>query len=114
MRIDIWPPADLHDGQFFRASDRAARRGDINLHYGSEPGTKFYSGLSDHYGYYSILPISPTESEAVYVLDGLFGNDTILEIEELFTDIVAVARRLVTIANAILKNRSSWSHQSPN
>ncbi|MFM2282449.1 MAG: hypothetical protein RLZZ444_4680, partial [Pseudomonadota bacterium] len=56
------------------------------LHYGSEPGTKFYSGLSDQYGYYSILPISPTESEAVYVLDGLFDHDTILEIEELFTD----------------------------
>jgi TnpA family transposase len=74
------------DGQFFRASDRAARRSDINLHYGSEPGSKFYSGLSDQYGYYSILPISPTESEAVYVLDGLFDHDTILEIEELFTD----------------------------
>lgn len=74
------------DGQFFRASDRAAKRSDINLHYGSEPGSKFYSGLSDQYGYYSILPISPTESEAVYVLDGLFDHDTILEIEELFTD----------------------------
>ncbi|WP_336814152.1 Tn3 family transposase [Bosea sp. MMO-172] len=74
------------DGQFFRASDRAARLSAINLHYGSEPGTKFYSGLSDQYGYYSILPISPTESEAVYVLDGLFDHDTILEIEELFTD----------------------------
>ena len=65
------------DGQFFRASDRAARRGDINLHYGSEPGTKFYSGLSDQYGYYSILPISPTESEAVYVLDGLFDREVL-------------------------------------
>lgn len=74
------------DGQFFRASDRAAKRSDINLHYGSEPGTKFYSGLSDQYGYFSILPISPTESEAVYVLDGLFDHDTTLEIEELFTD----------------------------
>lgn len=74
------------DGQFFRASDRAAKRHDINLHYGSEPGSEFYSGLSDQYGYFSILPISPTESEAVYVLDGLFDHDTILEIEELFTD----------------------------
>lgn len=74
------------DGQFFRASDRAARRGDINLHYGSEPGMKFYSALSDQYGYFSILPISPTESEAVYVLDGLFDHDTVLDIEELFTD----------------------------
>jgi TnpA family transposase len=74
------------DGQFFRASDRAAKRSDINLHYGSEPGSKFYSGLSNQYGYFSILPISPNESEAVYVLDGLFDHDTILEIEELFTD----------------------------
>lgn len=74
------------DGQFFRASDRAAKRGDINLHYGSEPGSKFYSHLSDQYGYFSILPISPTESESAYVLDGLFDHDTILEIEELFTD----------------------------
>ena len=65
---------------------RAARRSDINLHYGSEPGSKFYSGLSDQYGYYSILPISPTESEVVYVLDSLFDHGTILEIEELFTD----------------------------
>ena len=74
------------DGQFFRASDRAAGRGDINLHYGSEPGTKFYSHRSDQNGYFSILPISPTESEAAYVLDGLFDHDTILDIEEHFTD----------------------------
>ncbi|TWC75777.1 Tn3 transposase DDE domain-containing protein [Rhizobium sp. SJZ105] len=74
------------DGQFFRASDRAAKRGDINLHYGSEPGSKFYSQLSDQYGYFSILPISPTESEAAYVLDGLFDQDTVLDIHEHFTD----------------------------
>jgi TnpA family transposase len=74
------------DGQLFRASDRAAKRGDINLHYGSEPGTKFYNHLSDQYGYFGILPISPTESEAAYVLDGLFDHETILEIDEHFTD----------------------------
>lgn len=67
------------DGQFFRASDRAAKRGDVNLHYGSEPRSKFYSHLSD-------LPISPTESEAAYVLDGLFDQETILDIQEHFTD----------------------------
>ena len=43
------------DGQFFRASDRAAGRNDVNLHYGSEPGTKFYSHLSDQYGYFDQL-----------------------------------------------------------
>ena len=74
------------DGQFFRAGDRAAARGDVNLHYGSEPGAKFYSHLSDQYGYFSILPISPTESEAPYVLDGLFDHETRLDIAEHYTD----------------------------
>ena len=74
------------DGQFFRASDRAAGRSDVNLHYGSEPGTKFYSHLSDQYGYFSILPISPSESEAPYVLDGLFDHESKLDIDEHYTD----------------------------
>jgi len=34
----------------------------------------------------NLISISPTESEAVYVLDGLFDHDTILEIDEHFTD----------------------------
>lgn len=74
------------DGQFFRASDRATSRSDSNRHYGSEPGGKFYSHLSDQYGYYSILPISAGESEAPYVLDGLLDHETILEIDEHFVD----------------------------
>jgi TnpA family transposase len=74
------------DGQFFEASDRAGRRSDINLHYGGQPGSKFYSHLSDQYGYFSILPISATESEAPYVLDGLFDHETVLDIQEHFTD----------------------------
>jgi TnpA family transposase len=74
------------DGQFFRASDRAEKLGDVNLHYSNEPGSKFYSHLSDQYGYFGILPISPTESEALYVLDGLYDHETRLEIEEIFTD----------------------------
>ncbi len=74
------------DGQFFRASDRASSRSDSNRHYGSEPGGKFYSHLSDQYGYYSILPISAGESEAPYVLDGLLDHETILEIDEHFVD----------------------------
>jgi TnpA family transposase len=34
----------------------------------------------------NLISISPIESEAVYVLDGLFDHDTILEIDEHFTD----------------------------
>jgi TnpA family transposase len=74
------------DGQFFQAIDRAGGRSDINLHYSGEPGSKFYSHLSDQYGYFSILPISATESEAPYVLDGLFDHETELDIQEHFTD----------------------------
>lgn len=56
------------------------------LHYGSEPGSELYSHLSDQYGYFSILPISPTKSEAAYVLHGLFDQDTIFDVQEHFTD----------------------------
>ncbi|HEY9345196.1 MAG TPA: Tn3 family transposase, partial [Inquilinus sp.] len=74
------------DGQFFRAGDRAAARSDVNKHYGAEPGGKIYSHLSDQYGYYSALPLSPSESEAPYVLDGILDHETVLDIEEHFTD----------------------------
>ncbi|MEI9981797.1 MAG: Tn3 family transposase [Aliidongia sp.] len=74
------------DGQFFRAADRAAVRSDVNVHYGSEPGGKIYSHLSDQYGYYSALPLSPSESEAPYVLDGILDHETVLDIQEHFTD----------------------------
>ncbi|GGF12569.1 hypothetical protein GCM10011611_17750 [Aliidongia dinghuensis] len=74
------------DGQFFRAADRASARSDVNTHYGTEPGGKIYSHLSDQYGYYSALPLSPSESEAPYVLDGILDHETVLDIEEHFTD----------------------------
>ena len=80
------PGASSSDGQFFRASDRAAGRSDVNLHYGSEPGTKFYSHLSDQYGYFSILPISPSESKAPCVLNSLFDHEAKLDIDEHYTD----------------------------
>ncbi len=90
IRLIVNDALALLEGEFWRSirrsGGRAAKRGDINLHYGSEPGSKFYSHLSDQYGYFSILPISPTESEAAYVLDGLFDQDTVLDIQEHFTD----------------------------
>jgi len=36
------------DGQFFRANDRAARRGDINLHYGSQRTAQFFRAPSSN------------------------------------------------------------------
>src|SRR5574337_593147 len=58
------------DGQFFRAGGRGAKRGDVNAHYSGDPGSKFYTWVSDQHGHFHILPIGATEDEAVYVLDG--------------------------------------------
>jgi len=74
------------DGQFFRASGRGAKRSDVNAHYGGDPGNKFYTWVSDQHGHFHILPMGATEDEAVYVLDGLYGHESKIEIEEHYVD----------------------------
>lgn len=91
MSIHVPPPTSLGSEQdnphnLYVPSPHSRRPNRFTKSAVSEPGFKFYSHLSDQYGYFSILPISPTESEAAYVLDGLFDHDSILDIEELFTD----------------------------
>jgi TnpA family transposase len=74
------------DGQFFRAGGRGAKRGDVNAHYSGDPGSKFYTWVSDQHGHFHILPMGATEDEAVYVLDGLYGHETRIEIDEHYVD----------------------------
>jgi TnpA family transposase len=74
------------DGQFFRSAGRGAKRGDVNAHYGGDPGSKFYTWVSDQHGHFHILPMGATEDEAVYVLDGLYGHETRIEIDEHYVD----------------------------
>jgi len=74
------------DGQFFRAGGRGAKRGDVNAHYNGDPGSKFYTWVSDQHGHFHILPMGATEDEAVYVLDGLYGHETRIEIDEHYVD----------------------------
>jgi TnpA family transposase len=74
------------DGQFFRAAGRGARRSDVNAHYSGDPGSKFYTWVSDQHGHFHILPMGATEDEAVYVLDGLYGHETRIEIDEHYVD----------------------------
>ena len=38
------------DAQFFRAGGRGEVGGLVNLHYGQDPGVKFYTHLSDQFG----------------------------------------------------------------
>lgn len=74
------------DGQFFRNAGRGAKRGDVNAHYSGDPGSKFYTWVSDQHGHFHILPMGATEDEAVYVLDGLYGHETRIEIDEHYVD----------------------------
>ena len=55
---EITPGGNPPPPQFKTVENRS------NLHYSSDHRQKFYNHLSDQYGYFSILPISPTESEA--------------------------------------------------
>ena len=47
----VWGDGDTSssDGQFFRAGGHGEARADHNAKYGSEPGVKFYTHLSDRY-----------------------------------------------------------------
>ena len=74
------------DGQFFRAAGRGARRSEVNAHYSGDPGSKFYSWISDQYGHFHILPMGATDDEAVYVLDGLYGHESRIDIDEHYVD----------------------------
>lgn len=74
------------DGQFFRAGARGEAIGDINARYGSEPGVRFYTHITDQYGPFHSRVISATESEAPYVLDGLLRHESGLKIDEHYTD----------------------------
>ena len=74
------------DGQFFRAASRGAKRSDVNAHYSGDPGSKFYTWVSDQYGHFHILPMGATEDEAVYMLDGLYGHESQIDIDEHYVD----------------------------
>ncbi|WP_273795286.1 Tn3 family transposase, partial [Brucella intermedia] len=58
----------------------------INAKYGSEPGLKAYTHLSDQFAPFATQLIPATVSEAPYILDGLLMNETGQRIREQYTD----------------------------
>jgi TnpA family transposase len=58
----------------------------VNLHYGQDPGVKFYTHLSDQFGPFHTKVIAATANEAPYVLDGLLYHQSSLVINEHYTD----------------------------
>jgi TnpA family transposase len=84
----IWGDGDTSssDGQFFRAGGHGEARADYNAKYGSEPGVKFYTHVSDRYAPFYSKVIAANASEAAHVLDGLMHHESAIDIREHYTD----------------------------
>jgi TnpA family transposase len=74
------------DGQFFPSGSRGDALNLVNARYGSEPGTKLYTHVSDQYAPFHVNQITATAFEAPYVLDGLMSTDAGRRVREHFTD----------------------------
>lgn len=90
------------DGQFFPAARQGEAMNLINAKYGSDPGLKAYTHVSDRFGPFATQNIPATVNEAPYILDGLLMNDTGRKIKEQyadtggFTDLVFAATSLLS------------------
>ena len=78
--------ASSSDGQFFRASGFGRDAGRVNAHYGDDPGSKFYTHLSDRYAPFHTKVIAATASEALHVLDGLLYHQSEVIVRRHHTD----------------------------
>ena len=84
----VWGEGDASssDGQFFRAGGHGEARADYNAKYGSEPGVKFYTHVSDRYAPFYSKVIAANAGEAAHVLDGLMHHESLIDIREHYTD----------------------------
>lgn len=74
------------DGQFFSAARQGEAMNLINAKYGSEPGLKAYTHVSDQFGPFATQNIPATVNEAPYILDGLLMNEVGRKIKEQYAD----------------------------
>lgn len=89
------------DGQFFRAGGQGQATAQVNLHYGQDPGVKFYTHISDRYGPYHTKVIAATASEAPHVLDGLLYHESSLVIHEHYTDTGGFSDHIFAICHVL-------------
>ncbi|MBV8495024.1 MAG: Tn3 family transposase, partial [Alphaproteobacteria bacterium] len=78
--------ASSSDGQFFRAGGFGRAAGRLNAHYGDDPGSKFYTHLSDRFAPFYTKVIAATASEALHVLDGLLYHQSEVTVRRHHTD----------------------------
>ena len=74
------------DGQFFPTTRQGEAMNLVNAKYGSEPGLKAYTHVSDRFGPFATQIIPATVNEAPYILDGLLMNETGRHIREQYAD----------------------------
>lgn len=74
------------DGQFFPTTRHGEAMNLINAKYGSEPGLKAYTHVSDQFGPFATQNIPATVNEAPYILDGLLMNETGRKVKEQYAD----------------------------
>ena len=74
------------DGQFFPTTRQGEAMNLVNARYGSEPGLKAYTHVSDRFGPFATQIIPATVNEAPYILDGLLMNETGRRIREQYAD----------------------------
>jgi hypothetical protein len=73
------------DGQRFATGSHAKNKGQVNPKYGSEPGTQFYTHISDQYSPFYSENVSLIR-DSTYMIDGLLYHESELQIEEHYTD----------------------------
>ena len=74
------------DVQFFPTTRHGEAMNLINAKYGSEPGLKAYTHVSDQFGPFATQNIPATANEAPYILDGLLMNEVGRKIKEQYAD----------------------------
>ena len=74
------------DGRFFPAARQGEAMNLVNARYGSEPGLKAYTHVSDRFGPFATQTIPATVNEAPYILDGLLMTRAGRRIREQYAD----------------------------
>ena len=74
------------DGQFFPSARQGEAMNMVNAKYGSDPGLKAYTHVSDQFAPFASQTIPATVSEAPYILDGLLMNEVGRQVREQYAD----------------------------
>ncbi|WP_227541916.1 Tn3 family transposase [Klebsiella pneumoniae] len=74
------------DGQFFPTARHGEVMNMVNAKYGSVPGLKAYTHVSDQFAPFACQSIPATVSEAPYILDGLLMNEVGRHVREQYAD----------------------------